>query len=211
LFVDAIQACGAVPLDVRSLHIDYLTCGGHKWLMGLEGTGFLYVHPDRVEQLRPYLAGWTSHEEAFSFLTSGPGLLRYDRPMARGVAALFEGGTKNELGFAALDAAVSALLKLGVAAIFEHVNRYLDVLEQALVERGFQSLRCAETARRSCILSVLCPAGVSLIELHRQLIQRKVICSTPDGHLRFAPHWPNSQEEIPGVIAALDEALLAVR
>src|SRR5262245_1296445 len=47
LFVDGVQACGVVPVDVRAEGIDYLACGSHKWLMGLEGAGFLYVAPGR--------------------------------------------------------------------------------------------------------------------------------------------------------------------
>lgn len=46
LFVDAIQAAGVVPLDVQAAGIDFLTCGSHKWLMGMEGSGFLYVSPE---------------------------------------------------------------------------------------------------------------------------------------------------------------------
>nr|MDQ2643310.1 aminotransferase class V-fold PLP-dependent enzyme [Myxococcota bacterium] len=33
LAVDAIQACGVVPLDANALGVDYLACGAHKWLM----------------------------------------------------------------------------------------------------------------------------------------------------------------------------------
>src|SRR5262249_23746453 len=81
IFVDAVQCCGAVPLDAGAAGIDYLASGSHKWLMGLEGAGFLYVSPDRVDALRPNVAGWLSHEDPLDFLFRGPGLLRYDRPI----------------------------------------------------------------------------------------------------------------------------------
>ncbi len=68
VFVDAVQACGSVPLDAGAAGIDYLACGSHKWLMGLEGAGFLYVHPSRVTELRPTTAGWLSHEDGLGFL-----------------------------------------------------------------------------------------------------------------------------------------------
>src|SRR6185369_4856210 len=67
LFVDAVQACGAVPIDAGAAGIDYLAAGAHKWLMGLEGAGFLYVSPKRIEALRPHVAGWLSHEDAIAF------------------------------------------------------------------------------------------------------------------------------------------------
>ena len=79
LIVDGIQAIGIVPLDLAKLGVDYLAGGGHKWLMGLEGCGFLYVAPGRT--LVPRVAGWLSHQEPVGFLMEGAGLLRYDRPM----------------------------------------------------------------------------------------------------------------------------------
>ncbi len=81
LCVDAVQAVGVVPMDVEALGLDYLACGAHKWLLGLEATGFLYVRRERQPSLRPALAGWLSHEDAVSFLLEGPGKLAL-RPAA---------------------------------------------------------------------------------------------------------------------------------
>ncbi len=201
-FVDAVQAVGIVPIDVRAAGIDFLTCGSHKWLMGLEGSGFLYVSPDRVADLRPRVAGWISHEEPFRFLAEG-GHLRYDRPIRR-QADFLEPGTGNMLGHVALEASVALIRSLGVAAIHTHVNTYLDALEQGLQNRGFASFR---SVRRSGILSVLPPAGWSVRDFHQGLARRGVVCSTPDGLLRFAPHWPNSLREVPLVLEGVDEIL----
>ncbi len=152
IFVDAVQACGAVPIDVGSGAIDYLAAGSHKWLMGSEGAGFLYVSPDRVGALRPNVAGWLSHEDPVAFLLRGPGLLRYDRPV-RARADFLEGGNVNTAGLAGLEAAVDLLLLIGVPAIFAHVNGILDALEPGLVERGFRSLRAKDLRQRSCTLA----------------------------------------------------------
>ena len=206
LFVDAIQALGAVPLDAAALGIDYLAGGAHKWLMGVEGCGFLYVRPGRVAALRPALAGWLSHEDALGFL-SEPGQLRYDRPIRR-QAALFEAGSASALSQVALDASLGILLELGPAAIHAHANRYLDRLEPLLAERGFTSRRVREPGGRSCILSAAPPTGRSLRALREALARRGVVAATPDGLLRLAPHWPNDPErELPAVTGALDAAL----
>src|SRR5271166_4399190 len=50
--VDAIQGLGAFPVDVRVCHIDALAADGHKWMLGPEGCGILYMNQalqDRVE------------------------------------------------------------------------------------------------------------------------------------------------------------------
>lgn len=210
VFVDAIQACGVVPVDVARTGVDYLGCGSHKWLMGLEGAAFVYVRADRAQSLVPRVAGWLSHEEGLRFLFEGEGHLRYDRPIKRD-ATFLEGGAYNGVGLAALEAAVAPIEALGVARVFDHVSRYLDALEAGLVERGFSSERSRDASRRSGILAVRPPAGVDLVRLWRGLGARGVVTTTPDGRLRFAPHWPNALAEVPRVLAAIDAALPEAR
>lgn len=210
LCVDAIQACGAVPLDAPALGVDYLVSGAHKWLLGLEGVGFLYAPPERARALVPRTAGWLSHEDGTRFLFGGAGQLRYDRPIKQSVQML-EGGSSSTVGFAALEAAIDPLLELGPAAILEHLDRYHDALEPGLLERGFTSRRAARRQGRSGILSVQPPGALSAAELVSKLRERGVFASMPDGLLRFAPHFPNALSEIETVLSALDEALAALR
>lgn len=210
LFVDAVQACGAVPVDVREGAVDYLACGAHKWLMGTEGAGFLYVRRERIEALVPRVAGWLSHEEGVRFLLEGPGLLRYDRPV-RARTDFIEAGNLPTPSFAALDASLALIEQIGVEAIFAHVQGYLDALEPALVDRGFRSARTRFQEGRSGSLCLLPPEGVALEPLHRALVRERIGCAMPDGYLRFSPHWPNATSEIDGVLRAVDRAIASVR
>jgi selenocysteine lyase/cysteine desulfurase len=206
LFVDAIQACGVVPIDVEQMQIDYLSCGSHKWLMGLEGVGFVYMRQARAAALRPVVAGWLSHEEPVRFLVEGEGHLRYDRPI-RARADFVEGGAAPVVQLAALEAALEPITVLGVPAILEHVQAFHDALETGLLARGFTSLRSRVPEQRSGILSVLPPAGVDVVTLHAGLGRRGISCAIPDGRLRFSPHWPNALSEVPVVLEAIDETL----
>jgi cysteine desulfurase/selenocysteine lyase len=206
VFVDAIQAVGAVPFDLGGLHVDYAAGGGHKWLMGLEGTGWLYAHPDRVASLRPEVAGWLSHTQGLDFLFHGEGHLRYDRPI-RPRIDMVEAGVPNVVGLVGLYAAVGLITQIGVPAIWAHLCGYLDALDAGLQERGFESLRASARTAQSSILSVRPPDGVSAVALSKAMGVRGVACSVPDGKLRFAPHWPNAAAEVPLVLGALDEIL----
>jgi cysteine desulfurase/selenocysteine lyase len=210
LFVDGIQATGAVPVDVRALGVDYWASGGHKWLMGPEGTGMLYVRKERIAALRPHLAGWLSHEDAIRFLLEGPGLMRYDRPFKQR-ADVFEVGCINAIGLVGLEAGVDLVAELGVEAIHEHVVRWGDAVEAGLVERGFSSLRAPEANRRSGILSVSPPKDVEVVALHRALLSRGITCAIPDGILRFSPHWPNNADEAEQVLLSTEDALAELR
>ncbi len=210
LCVDAIQACGIVPLDVVELGVDYLVTGAHKWLLGPEGVGFMYAPVERARALKPRTAGWLSHEDGTRFLFAGPGELRYDRPVKPSLQML-EGGSSSTLGFAALEAAIDPLLVLSPSAIHAHVNHYLDELEPQVEARGFRSRRAQAAERRSGILSLEPPTGVSAADVVTELRARGVYTSMPDGLLRFAPHFPNAVSEIETVVAALDEALAALQ
>jgi selenocysteine lyase/cysteine desulfurase len=206
LCVDAIQAVGCVPFDVRALGVDYAAGGGHKWLMGLEGAGYLYVRQERLGALRPALASWLSHQDPVSFLTEGrEGLLRYDRPLRSG-ADVFEGSSSASASFAALDAAVETLLELGVPAIHEHVCAWCDRLEPELRARGYEVLRAREPDRRSGILAARPPAGLDARRVRDALSAAGVAVAIPDGLVRFAPHWPNHLSEVDVVAEALNGA-----
>lgn len=202
LFVDAIQGVGCVPLDVEAAGVDYLACGGHKWLMGVEGTGFLYVR--RSRPLVPRLAGWLSHDSPVDFLLGGPGLLRYDKPL-RTRADMVEGGVQNAAGQAGLLAAVRILHELGVERIFAHVQRLHDAIEPLFVERGYTSLRSPSVAGRSGILAFRPPPGIAASSVPPLLRARGVGLTAPDGCVRVAPHWPNSALEIEVLGAALTD------
>jgi cysteine desulfurase/selenocysteine lyase len=210
LCVDAIQACGALPLDVEASGIDYLVTGAHKWLLGPEGVGFLYARAERARALVPRTAGWLSHEDGTRFLFEGPGELRYDRPLKQNLQML-EGGSSSTLGFAALEAGIEPLLALTPAAILEHIGQYLDQLEPRVAARGFRSRRAREHERRSGILSFEPPDGIAAADIVTQLRRRGVFASMPDGLLRFAPHFPSAQSEIETVSGALDMALAELR
>ncbi|MEJ7731567.1 MAG: aminotransferase class V-fold PLP-dependent enzyme [Polyangiaceae bacterium] len=206
LFVDAIHAAGVVPLGGLAAHVDYLACASYKWLMGVEGAGFLYVHPARIAALRPLVASWLSVEDGLGFLVLGAGHLRYDRPVRRR-ADFVEGGTSNGASFAALEASLGLLRELGIEAVHAHVHRYHDALEPALVERGFHSLRPREPERRGGALCLRPPAGVDVVALHADLGRAGIACAIPDGMLRMAPQWPNDVAEVPRVVQAFDGAL----
>jgi selenocysteine lyase/cysteine desulfurase len=59
-FVDAIQGLGVYPIDVRKARIHALAADGHKWLLGPEGCGVLYIQQDQQDLIEPVEFGWTN-------------------------------------------------------------------------------------------------------------------------------------------------------
>jgi selenocysteine lyase/cysteine desulfurase len=65
--VDAIQGLGALRLDVGALPVDAVAAATHKWLLGPEGLGILYLGPRAAQQVRPTRGGWRSMRHMFDW------------------------------------------------------------------------------------------------------------------------------------------------
>lgn len=209
VLVDAVQACGMVDVDVR-VGIDFIACGSHKWLMGIEGAGFVYASASALESVRPNVAGWLSHEDPIDFLFEGPGKLRYDKPIRRRIDFL-ESGNVSATAFAALEASLDAILAIGRAKIFDHVQAFNDAVEAPAVELGFESLRSKDPAGRSGSLCFRVPATVDFGAFVRAFQPLGVAAATPDGVIRFSAHWPNAVDESEQVVLSMEHALGVAR
>ncbi|WP_308636979.1 aminotransferase class V-fold PLP-dependent enzyme [Paenibacillus silvisoli] len=95
LLVDAAQTAGLLEINVEQMGIDMLAFPGHKGLLGPQGTGGLYIHPDM--ELEPLLHGGTgSQSEAI------------EQPKVR--PDRYEAGTQNTAGISGLKAGVQHIL-----------------------------------------------------------------------------------------------------
>ncbi len=56
VLVDGSQAAVHMPVDVTAIGCDFYAITGHK-LYGPSGSGAIYIHPDRMAEMRPFLGG----------------------------------------------------------------------------------------------------------------------------------------------------------
>jgi cysteine desulfurase/selenocysteine lyase len=192
--VDAIQALGAFPLDVRALGIDALYAGGAKWLLALAGVGLLYVAPALRERLAVRWRGWRDVADIWNFFD-------YDQPLAAN-AARYEGGTQNFLGIAALDASMAVLTEAGLERIGAHVLALTDRLVG-----GLQSLGAAVSSPRgegisSGIVTFSLP-GRDSVALGRALGEGGFVTTFRPSGVRVSPHGYNTPAEIDAFLEAL--------
>lgn len=113
--VDGAQIVGHRPVDVVELGIHLLAFPGHKGLMGPQGTGGLYIHPDiDLDELLEGGTGTNSRSETQPL----------DRPDR------YESGTPNGPGIAGLRAALSFFDEVGL----DEIAAKEEALTQRLVE-----------------------------------------------------------------------------
>lgn len=184
--VDAIQSLGAVDVDVDQMHIDFLAAGGHKWLMGPQGQGFVYMRPELRERLTPADVGWLSVDDAWE-------LLDY-RLQLRNDAARYELGTPNGMGITALLAARTFYDSFDREGWTAHILSLTTALWQGFAQRGLIPLTPESAAERLGIVTVPYTGADAL---QAALAEHKVrVASREQRFLRVAPHAYNSLEEI---------------
>ncbi len=191
--VDAIQALGAVALDVGRDGIDCLAADGHKWLCAPEGCGVLYVSRRCVERIRPQRLGWKSVRDHGVYVPYHFEL-KHD-------ALKFEPGSLNFLAIHALGAALDLLAEVGVAETETALLAVTTRLRAALGASGFTV--ASPAAREEC-------AGITTVRTRRpseqvvvDLRADGILASPRGGGVRLSPHFYASDDDIARAVAAL--------
>lgn len=190
--VDGIQALGATDVDVNACQIDFLASGCHKWLMGPQGLGFVYIRPELLAQLQPAYAGWTSVVDEWNMLdynlTFKPSALRYEL------------GTLNFMGIAGFHAALDVFRQVGMAGITEHISCLSEALHVQLTDLGLDVITPAAASDRLGIVSFISREPKALFQ---HLLQSGVEISLRGEYLRFSPHFYNTLDEVEQAVTVI--------
>jgi len=193
-FVDAIQGLGAFPLNVEAAHIDALAADGHKWMLGPEGCGILYVRHSKQDSIFPREFGWTN-VAGYNDYASRDMTLRPD-------AGRYECGTLNTIGCYGLQASIELLLEAGIDRIAPAVQALTDQLAEGARRKGYILLGDREPENASGIIAIHKP-GLDSRHIVHDLKQHGIIAAPRQGWIRLSPHFYISPEEIERVVAAL--------
>jgi selenocysteine lyase/cysteine desulfurase len=191
VLVDAYQAVGVEPVDVRRLGCDFLVAGTMKYLLGLPGLAFLYTRdPADIDRL-PTLTGWFGRRDPFAF---DPRLLDFSATAAR-----FETGTPAIPACYAANAGLRLVRELDLAQVRAHIGDLTALTEAALVEAGHEVVQ-VDPRRRGAHLSLLDPDPTRLT---RWLADRNIIVSPRGRAVRISFHRYNNDHDVAELIAAL--------
>jgi cysteine desulfurase / selenocysteine lyase len=193
-FVDAIQGMGAFPIDVEACHIDGLAADGHKWMLGPEGNGILYIRRRWLDSIQPVEFGWTNTARYADYALRDM-TLRPD-------AARYECGTLNTVGCFGLRAAIEFLLEVGVENIARELLAITDQLAAGLRRKGCELMieRAPETA--SGIVSFRHPS-IDSRAIVSELKRNRILAAPRQSWVRMAPHFYVSPEDIEQVLRVL--------
>jgi kynureninase len=195
--LDAFQATGTIPLDVRSLGVDFAVGGVLKWLCGGPGVAYLYVREDLRAKLRPSLTGWMAHQRPFAFET---GAIDACEDSYR-----YLNGTPHIPALFACQPGLDILNKVGIQAIREKSMRLTARLMEGAHSRGWRVNTPENAAERAGTVSVECPHAY---EVCRELLARDILVDyRPKAGVRISPHFYNREEECDFTLAQMEEIL----
>jgi selenocysteine lyase/cysteine desulfurase len=206
--VDTAQTAGAVPIDMKTMNIDFLAFTGHKGLMGPPGTGGLAVS-----------AKWNLD----SFIEGGTGSNSDKEEQPQQWPDKFESGTQNYWGLAGLREGLEFLLKNSVTAVRRKedalTNRFLTGVEKLKgvkiygLPAGFEKDRVAvvslsvegkDPSELAYELDekygIMVRAG-----LHCAPLAHQTIGTYPIGTVRFSFGYYNTEKEVDKALKALKE------
>lgn len=204
LVVDAVQQLGAFPIDVQKTPVDFIACGGHKWLNAPFGAGLLYISNAVRPVLRPPLAGYLSLETpdgGWGNYFQTPDITPVRDYQFVNAARRFEvGGTSNYPGGIGLAASVHMINELKPDNIATHILQLTDSLLSGLEKQNVEIVTPVEPQFRSGIVTFSLGSREKNVALMEYLLDRKILVSvrytSGVGGLRVSSHFFNTMADI---------------
>lgn len=192
VFLDAYQAAGSIPIDVRELDVDFLAAGVLKYLLGSAGLAFLYAKRDVIGRIWPTSTGWFADRNVFEMDH------RDYSPAA--TAARFQSGTPPVPSIYAGVAGIELMQEIGVDDTRKHVLELNSRLIDGLDDLRAKLATPRRPKRRGALVCVRSLDAPALVEA---LAREGIVTSERDGNLRISAHAYNSMEDVDEVLTAL--------
>ncbi|MBR2669228.1 MAG: aminotransferase class V-fold PLP-dependent enzyme [Solobacterium sp.] len=197
---DAAQAAGAVPIDVKRMHIDFLAGNDYKWMMNFGGAGYAYVSEQLRNTLKQRTVGWMADTELFKAkkkLDSVTGAQKY------------EYGYPNVSGIYGIGQVARRYCELGAKNIEQYILSLNQYLEQKVSELPYVHFWSDYPLNNRCGIMILtlddsCP--VTNESLQKAGVAARVISGEMYGAkraMRIAVHYYNNTEDLDRLIAIL--------
>jgi len=188
--VDAIQTLGVFPAPLK--HIDFLSAGAQKWMLGPSGAGILYIKKSRHDLLRPpIIGGWN---------VVSPNFIAQREVKFESGGRKFEPGAYTHSVLAGLRAAVELLLKAGANEISDTIKQLNQSLRDKLAPAGFEFLSPSE-GKNQCGILTFRHSRVPSDALWEAAMKNDIVISlrfdrANRSWLRVSPHFYNTNAEI---------------
>jgi selenocysteine lyase/cysteine desulfurase len=189
IYVNLTQCLGALRFDIEEAKPDFVAAHGYKWMLGPRSAGWLYVRPDRLEEVEPLAPSWKSVPEPYEDYYGGPMELAPDARKLDTSLAWFS--------WPGALAALDLLLALDPGAVERRCLGLSSAFREAARERGFRVVP-QEVPSQTVALPLSDPEGV-----RERLRARDVVGAVRGGYLRLGFHAFNDDDDVRRALDAL--------
>lgn len=202
--LDACQAIGQMPVDVKAIGCDFLTATGRKFLRGPRGTGFMYIAKHLIERIEPvvidhFAAPWVTK----------------DKYQLRDDARRFENWENSYALRAGLSAAVAYANEMGLENIKERAWALASNLRERLA--GITGAHVMDIGSEKCAIVSFTLDKLDARQTVLNLRNQGIVIGVSDPEstridaearhlptvLRAAPHYYNTEFEIDRLVEAI--------
>jgi selenocysteine lyase/cysteine desulfurase len=181
-YTDAMQAVGMIDIDVRAMGIDFLCCGGYKWIFAGFGVAPLYVRRELLERI---------HLDRFGDFQIRKTLPNYQFELAD-TAQKFEFASRSFGEIYQLGAGLALLERIGIPKIEHYTVSLAHRLHSGLTAQGHRMF--TPPHNRSSIVAFYSdkpPAALSAA-----FAAANIQVTARDGAVRVAPALFNNTDDI---------------
>lgn len=194
IFVDAYQALGTEPVDVRRMDIDMLVSGNLKYLLGMPGSAYLFVRRELIPRMKPTATGWFGQENPFAFDIRD---FRYAEDARR-----FDTGTPIIMAAYAACEGMRIINEIGAPRIKVWIDELSLYAIREIERRGLETTSPKDIPRKGAITSIPVPFPQ---HAEAELKKRGIIVSARGPVLRLAHHFFVTTEDIDRALENLEE------
>jgi selenocysteine lyase/cysteine desulfurase len=187
LHVDAIQAVGMFPIDVRTDDMDFLCAGTYKWLLGGFGVAPFYIRQSLLERVPP---------DRFGIFQVSADLPDNHFELKKN-ARRYNYATLPFAEIHQLGAGLNYLEKVGVARIEAHTVGLTRRLESGLLGQGYRLFTPA--GNRASVLCFYTTRPTA--EIRTAFDDAKVDVTVREGHVRASIALFNNSDDVDRLLA----------
>jgi selenocysteine lyase/cysteine desulfurase len=200
LFLDAVQAAGCMPIDVRDSGVDFVASASYKWLMGDFGLGFLYARADALPTLERTQWSYRQFREMEYHALPGdpPGPFPASFDQLQTAAGYFELGTYANSVLATLSDSLPWIQRIGVRNIQAHAHKLNSTLRHEMPKLGYECITPEDAGASIISFRVKDGAGTAA-----KLTAANVDVSLSPGRMRVSPSVYNNESDMQALLSAL--------
>lgn len=197
--VDATQWAGVIPIDVQTIHADFLVCAAYKWLLGPYGLSFFYAAP-------PHQNGQPIEEHLFNHggvesISSG---LSYPEEFTKGARRYDMGEHLNLITLPMIQQSLIQIEAWQPARISAYLAPITDAIASDAQAMGFH---VSDTKYRCPHIIGIRRDGGFPADILTRLSAAKAYVSSRGGALRLSPYLYNTVDEAHEIMARIAKAL----